>query len=436
MLRALASLGKVILGLALVSGLLYAAFYFHRISQAEKASETSTDAPKRSSGNIVKLGAQLASSHGIKDEPVKMVAWQPSTTIYGRVVPNPHATFEIRTPFAGTLHSESVSSWPKVGIPIKSGQSFGHVELRVGLQERLDLQAKLTEARQKSQGALKVVQVIQARVDRLQKVTANEGISRRELDDAQVSLIEAQTQAATASANVELYQNALAVIEKKGATPPSSWRESLSSNMEGEVVEVLAQPGMHVDAGTVILRITDYSRPWFKLDFPSGLLQLSPPDTLEVILTASPTGALGQASDNNLQRPESIQASMAGIVSQVESALQMNSYYYQAKVTTSPEGIGQNRWRPGLFVKAEVQNREAKSEQLPSVPAGALLFHQGRALVYVTLSPGRYARKEVQLQGKQSGRWVIASGLSAYDVVVSQQAQVLLSEEFKSDMDD
>jgi hypothetical protein len=55
--------------------------------------------------------------------------------------------------------------------------------------------------------------------------------------------------------------------------------------------------------------------------------------------------------------------------------------------------------------------------------------------VYVRIGPGRYERREVQVLGFQQGRWVLASGVEANEPVVSQRAQVLLSEEFRAEVD-
>jgi hypothetical protein len=77
-----------------------------------------------------------------------------------------------------------------------------------------------------------------------------------------------------------------------------------------------------------------------------------------------------------------------------------------------------------------------------SVPVGAVLFHQGRALVYVRVGPGAYERREVRPLGRERETWVLAArqtsdptGLEPGEVVVQRGAQVLLSEEFRSDVD-
>jgi hypothetical protein len=78
-----------------------------------------------------------------------------------------------------------------------------------------------------------------------------------------------------------------------------------------------------------------------------------------------------------------------------------------------------------------------------SVPVEAVLYHEGRALVYVRLKPGKYQRREVRLLGREGGHWVLArrqgqspTGVAPGEPVVSRQAQVLLSEEFRGEGDD
>jgi hypothetical protein len=61
--------------------------------------------------------------------------------------------------------------------------------------------------------------------------------------------------------------------------------------------------------------------------------------------------------------------------------------------------------------------------------------------VYVRLRPGAYERREVRLLGREGDSWALAtsqpsdpSGLEPGEVVVQRGAQVLLSEEFRGDV--
>jgi hypothetical protein len=75
----------------------------------------------------------------------------------------------------------------------------------------------------------------------------------------------------------------------------------------------------------------------------------------------------------------------------------------------------------------------APARQAVSVPRTALLFHQGRAWVYVRTGPGQYSRRLVRALGRAGNRWVLAGGVAAGEPVVYRQAQVLLSEEFRGE---
>jgi multidrug efflux pump subunit AcrA (membrane-fusion protein) len=120
----------------------------------------------------------------------------------------------------------------------------------------------------------------------------------------------------------------------------------------------------------------------------------------------------------------------------VETGSQLAVYWYE--VDSARTALAAT-WRPGLFVKAWLPIPEARPRAAVAVPPGALLYHQGRALVYVRLSPGRYQRREVQVLGREGERWVLADGgqdaVRAGERVVSQGAVLLLSEEFRGDQD-
>src|SRR5581483_3454335 len=98
-------------------------------------------------------------------------------------------------------------------------------------------------------------------------------------------------------------------------------------------------------------------------------------------------------------------------------------------------------WRPGLQVKAAMTPPGLRSRPAVAIPVGAVLFHQGRTLVYVRVKPGAYERREVRLLGREGDSWAVAArqasdpaGVEPGEVVVQRGAQVLLSEEFRGDV--
>src|SRR5262249_52780277 len=154
------------------------------------------------------------------------------------------------------------------------------------------------------------------------------------------------------------------------------------------------------------------------------------------------------------ESPPTVEAIPVGPAPRVDAASQFIGYWYESEPerpeaaagkpgSVSAEGDSSGTmWRPGLHVKASLMPPSARPLPAVAVPIGAGLFHQGRALVYVRVKPGAYQRREVRLLGREGDSWALAarqtsdpSGLEPGEVVVHRGAQVLLSEEFRSDVD-
>jgi biotin carboxyl carrier protein len=418
--------------LAVFAGLLAGAYNVHTMMKAAREAEGAGDAvkaPRRTKGGIVTLTPELIEKHGIKEESAQAVDWSEPVTVYGRLVPNPRATGVLQAPFAGVLRSDSKQPWPEVGTTVRAGQILGQVDLRIGPQERLDIQLKFNEARLKAQGAEKVVAIQQERFSRLEKASkGGEIVSQRELDDARVLLTDAKTTLATDLAAVKLWKGALAALDMRGEGGVTAYSYPLTAPADGEVVETAARPGMSVEAGAVIARIVNFRRPLAQLDLPPEVLAAGPPGTVELTIV-SPSPGRSAA-------PQRLSATLIGPAPQVEVNTQFSSYWYEAVIGPDPKGIAHVVWRPGRFVSAVVRLPDAPKRLAVSVPAEAVLSHQGRLLVYVREGPGKFERREVRLLGREGDRAVLGSGVKAGEPVVIRHAQVLLSEEFRAEGQD
>lgn len=458
---------KWVVALGLLAGLLGLAYWVHGEMQKERAREASGDKveqPRRIETNQIKLSAELAESHLIETVAAEPAAWYERVTVYGRVVPNPRAAFEVRSPFAGTVRAEPGKPWRVPGERVRAGQALGWVDIRVGPAERLDLQAKLDEARQKVKGAKDVLHIQQERADRLETVSRDnpKSIPQRDWDEAQIGLAEARAQVGTYEAAVKLWENALQEIDQRKDLPNSTWSRPLIAPAGGEITELAAQPGTTVEAGGLVLRIVDFSRPLARLDLPPEVLAAGPPpEKVELTgLMPLPSGLRGATHRPNSNDPaELVKATLIGSAPQVDAASQFAVYWYEVdpkSPASSRAGAapGHVTWRPGLFVKSALIAPQARVQEAVAVSATALLYHQGRTLVYVSREPetlkGRemrvFERREVRVLGRQGDKCVLeprdplrdASGFGVEpgDAVVSQNAQMLLSEEFRSDADD
>src|SRR5208337_4078945 len=112
---------------------------------------TRKDSDEQPQPNIpgqVRMNVKVAEAQ-LEIKPVEVESdWHEAIAIYGRVIPNPAATVEMRAPFAGTLRVEG-STWPMPGQALAKGAPLGWLDARLSPQEQLDLENKFNEARLK-----------------------------------------------------------------------------------------------------------------------------------------------------------------------------------------------------------------------------------------------------------------------------------------------
>ena len=65
------------------------------------------------------------------------------------------------------------------------------------------------------------------------------------------------------------------------------------------------------------------------------------------------------------------------------------------------------------------------------VPTSAVVWWQGKAWVYLQRGQDRFARREVPAESPLQDGWFVVNGFSGGDHVVVKGAQLLLSEEFR-----
>jgi hypothetical protein len=452
---------KWVATVAMVGNLLVLAYWVNEKVRARRDAETPlAKKPDREPGDVI-LPTRVAESLLLElEKPRLEERWIEPLTVYGQVVPNPLATVEVRSPFAGTLR-EGSGAWPQPGQWLKAGHVLGWVDIRVGPQDRLDLQNKRNEAERKHKGALETLQLKKANLDRFEATFRDrpKSISLKELEEARQQYSEAVTSEALARDAVNLWHDALADIDRVGRDKLGKWSQALKVPAAGEVTDLVGRSGTAVEAGGVVLRLVDFRRPLVRLDLPPEVVMRGPPRSVD-LFALSPTSP---ALHGVLNQPQSVRPAqrlsghLTGAAPAVNAASQFGAYLYEidgdparAESETSalrPEGVTADGlvWRPGLLVKASLPGfadpQTAPAEAI-SVPAKAVLFHQGRALIYILRRKDdksiRFSRFEVQILGRKEERWVLAMSQHVDDQVevVVNNAQALLSEEFKADIDE
>lgn len=434
---------KWVAGLILLGGLALAAYRVHEMMVQARALEAGGEklaSPRRARDGVVDLGEAAAQRLGVREGPVKKILWGERVAVYGQVIPNPRATVEVRAPYSGILRAADSITWPTLGQSLNAGQTIGWIDIRIGPQERLTLQDNLNSARLKKIGADTVVQLQQARVDRLAHVALSEIVSRQQLEDAQVLLAEAKTQLAVATAAVELWQKALAEAEQPHAHKAPAYSQPLTAPGPGEVVDLAARPGMTVEAGGLIVQLVDFRRPLVRLDFPPALLTAGlPPKVTLSALAGSSTWRGMRAPGAAVELIAPVEAELIGAAPRVDATSQFLGCWY-AFPASAQQGAADNSvrsammWRPGLQVRTEVKAAPEFARPALSVPLSAIVFHQGRSFLYVCVGAGKYARREVNLLGRDGAQWVLTvQQENEGQAVVIGGAQVLLSEEHRGD---
>jgi multidrug efflux pump subunit AcrA (membrane-fusion protein) len=353
-----------------------------------------------------------AKLRGIEAQGVTTAEWRPKLHIDGRVVPNPHALFEVRAPFAGILRSDGVESKLRLGAAVAAHETLAMFDARFTPTEGLDLKTKLVEAEARHKSAEEVVKIRQEALERRNKLPAGL-LTQDDVDTASVQLTEARMQANIALTQWKIWKQALESAGKKTVIVP------IQSPLAGEITDIGVQAGANVDAGQMIARIVDFRRVLLRLDFPTAASGDMPPRSVQVKAIDAPTVW---------------RASLRGRAPSLEPGLQKASWFYEImpdEKGTSP------RWQAGLFALAILEDVSKKSIAALAIPSSALLVHQGRTLVYIEKRLGRYERREVEVLGRDDKTvYIAAEGWLVDDRVVVSGVQVLLSEEFRNETDE
>jgi RND family efflux transporter MFP subunit len=414
---------KWVVTLAVFAGLLGLAHLAHEEAKEERArekgGEKKAEKPKGPEG-VVELDPEAVKELKIQTTAARETKWRKHFVVYGRVVPNPRATAELRAAFAGTVRDADKPAWPMPGGPVQAGKVLGRLDIRVGPQERLDLETKLAEARLKEQGAKDVLAVHEERLSRLRM--AGGGVSQAELDTARVQAAEARMKLAVARGAVAIWEGALKAIAGRKA---SAWSQPLAAPLSGEVVQLAALPGAVVQPGDLLVRVVDFRRVLARVDFSAAALAQGSPPQLELAAVAGP-------SEDTKTRMPFVKARRVGPAPQVDATSQLAGYWYEVAASADAPGPV---WRPGLFVNGQYADPAADEQSAVAVPLTALLYHEGRTVVYVREGPKKFERRKVQVLGQEGTEAFLSEGVRAGEAVVSARAQVLLSRERQGEGD-
>ncbi len=382
-------------------------------SRDRAASDADLSNPRQPT-SLVTLELEHAKELGIEAVGITPLNWTKTRRVYGRVVPNPNATYEVLSASPGVIHSIS-KPWPRLGETVESGQVLGYVAVRMSPEVRFDLELRLAETKLKVSGEEEIVRVLTGTADSLRKVTQREILSRAELDSAVVNLERAKLQLNVNRATVKRIEQSLNEIDAVTRDQKSLWYQPIVASHNGEVTEVYVAQGANVESGRSLLQIVDFQSPLIRLDLPSEATSTS-------------------INELNIQiANEVLNAKRVGTLSSIESAGQFQSTLFEVTMADPTLTI-----RSGMQAIAEFPI-DGNAVRALSIPSSSVVVHEGLSYVYVQLSDDEFQRREVHLLQRSGANWIVARdedstsevlGLTDTDRVVAFNPQLLLSKQF------
>ena len=406
MMRACLSIGRLAVSCAVVAA---SAAACNRGPDKDDKPTASAKAPAAASRTaagdpIVRVAPEAQPRIGLQTRVATAQSIEPEVVAFGRLEEDPSRTFVLRAPVPGTLHFAAGRDWPNIGQSLADGAVVGTIEPRLATAERIGLTNQLATAQSELSGSTASVVAARAAYDRTKLLNAdNKNVSDRALEDAAARLSAEESRLKAATDTVRLLQQSLSSAGPTGNKP-------LTVERGGDVVEILARPGEAVEPGTPILRVTKLDRLFARVDVPVG--ERVPPTA-----AAARIVAVGYED-------VPILADRIALAGTTDPAAQGQSFVFRLRET--PLGL-----RPGRAVTARIAVPGTRRQGVV-IPSAAIVRLAGKSFVYVQTAANEFVRKEVTLDQPTEGGFLSVRTVSAGDRVVIQGAQLLLSEEFKS----
>jgi RND family efflux transporter MFP subunit len=403
---------KWVLGAAVVvaiAGFLIWAFLEGRQEMAhEREREAPIKIPPRVSGTpqgeiLVTLDAATRSLIALKTEALAAAVVRPEMAAYGALMEDPALSFMVRAPLAGVLRARS--AWPRVGEQIPDGAVAGEIEPLVAPVDRVGLESRLASAEADVAATTASTTAARAAFERAKTLNAdNKNVSDSALQDAEAKYVGEEARLKAAQETLQLVRSS--VTAARGPTGPMP----LAVRHGGEVVEVLAQPGESVGSGQAIFRLLRFDYLLARVELPAGEIPTAP-------VAAAQIAPVGQES-------RWFHGVLVTVGAHVDPSNLGRPYIF--RIRTAGSGL-----RPGTAVTAYLV-LAGRPEEGVIIPRSAVVEAYGRTWAYVQAGENTFTRREISLNHPAEGGWFMSSGFKAGDHVVVDGAQVLLSEESKS----
>lgn len=171
--------------------------------------------------------------------------------------------------------------------------------------------------------------------------------------------------------------------------------------------DTLAGWATQTSAGEMLQRLLQYHEVLLQVTFPID----SATPNKEAPLLIEPTGSQGKA----------IPATFVSASPQTDATIQGKTFYYRA-----PAG----NLRAGMRVTARLPAQE-KATAGVIVPQTAVVWYANKAWIYKQQAANKFVRQQISTEIEAGDGWFNSTGIKPGEEVITNGAQLLLSEEFK-----
>ncbi len=236
-------------------------------------------------------------------------------------------------------------------------------------------------------------------VERTKELLDQGAVALKDYESSQADYNDAMTDVQNSLQSLRIFGIApqdIAAAEQQGTAIATEL--AVRSPISGVIVQKLVSPGQVIQAGqTACFMVSDVSTVWvqghiFDRDLPSVRI-----------------GDVVQETNPSLGR------SFQGTVAYIGSFVDPNTRTTPVRIVTrNPGGM----LKKDMFVDAVIQTGSQGNTVV--VPISAVLRDdKNEPIVFVEMEPGKFAQRQVTIDGQQNGLIAIASGLKVGEIVVS-----------------
>lgn len=364
----------------------------HKGTQADAGASPNAAAPAES--GVVVIPADSPKIGQIRVERVRLAEVAAGEVVSpGKIEVDPNKVSRVVLPVAGRISGVMV----KMGDAVTQGQPVLTIEspdADAAESAYLQAEAGVTQARANLVKA-------QSDYDRVSDLFEHNAVARKEVVNTENALAQAKAALEQSQAAREHAQRRLGLLGLK----PGAFGQKVvvRSPFSGKVLEMSVAPGEYRnDTNAPLMTIADLSTVWVSSDVPESSIRLiRVGERVDVTLAAYP----GEAFHGRVTR----------IADTVDP--QTRTVKVLAEMA-NPRG----RFRPEMF--GNIRHTESL-RMTPVVPAGAVIQGDGRSIVFVEESPGRFRQTEIVV-GKRAGDLLpVSSGVRVGDRIVVDGAMLL-----------